>query len=1031
MVASIAIRLLGSPVARRGLPLLLLGLLFACTPGASPARPLYPSNPNPICANSPYPPPASLCFSLEGNPLPGQPFTLTIDAFYYAWSEEPPYTLTLILPAALEVLNLDTSRPYTLHSSIPVSLIDPAVYVDYTGQGYTEEGVFTTTGTRIAVDLGRIGQQSLWDPDEQREHRGERVRLTLRLSEAGEWQVRGLLHQGEHIVRRWLGLLGWSAPSQAYWTGYYSAFRRVFDEVEGPQCRASYPCTRRFPYDPYRFALGVPPEAPGRPLRERPATFCERYERPGTCAEHGIHELDPWQRGLEPPPPGFCEDERNRLSIICEEWWRERPEEQEPTPSVYPEGFSLGTPVPPLPEPEGFLTPIPTRPVPRTPTPLPPRPTPTPRPTETPIPPPLWILTGRITVREASSSRPLASVRVELWDEATPKECPIVPTPAPTRPPLRPQGAAPTPIPLIQCQDRFLAQTYTQPDGTYTFTVMLSSHYAWIDPYLIIVATDDRRIEIRKLEEEGRIFGNIYEKPTEPILGLPPGWHRYDVEIQDDPWRTAFSIYDTLTRLGWEGLQREVGWSPPERLTVFWPLECLALAHLGISESKVHSCYVRIRGPFGSRPTIFLKEGEADLFTRLHEFAHFVLDSFPDYTNPNVQNPIPPLHLFRWLLQPSYVTLACPGFNHDRQLHTSPSCAWSEGWAHFLAIALKGWDPNTDLWIERPFSSPDFPRPDPDHPTNADSEWAVAAALWDLFDHLPEPWDPHADGWDGPARNGIWTLVTQITPHYFLHLRIVWIPSPIFDDFQISLPTLKGDRDGIEAFWMAWAAQHPDRPGEAACPIYRLDIFLARNPFVSSIPYGLCPPGWSAAFFQDQDDGRWTLNGPITWPTFTALVTQTTWPAIAFNTHSAPNQPVPGLRGTFWSARFSGWLLVPQPASLRFFFDRLDDGGRLLLNDTRVFESWIVHGPRDETVEPFLPAELIPITVEYAQGPAYEASLFLNWEGPGWAKELLGPIRLLGADIAPTPTPAGWDRISPLGPDRRTPPPRPTGTPSP
>jgi hypothetical protein len=401
--------LLGSPVARRGLPLLLLGLLFACTPGASPGRLLHSSNPNPFCTSRHYLPPASLCFFFEGDPLPGQPFTLTIDAFYGAHPKEPPYTLTLILPAALEVLNLDTSRPYTLHSSIPVSLIDPAVYVNYTGQGYTEEGVFTTTGTRIAVDPGRIGQQLLWDPDEQREHRGERVRLTLRLSEAGEWQVRGLLHQGEHIVRRWLGLLGWSAPSQAYWTGYYSAFGRVFDEVEGPQCRASYPCTRRFPYDPYRFALGVPPEAPGRPLRERPATFCERYERPGTCAEHGIHELDPWQRGLEPPPPGFCEDERNRLSVICEEWWRERPEEQEPTPS--PDARAL----PLLPA--------------RSTRPAPPR-LPTPRPTATPS---AWTLTGRITYRDPQApegARPLTGVRVEIWDQAIPQRMPPAsPTP--------------------------------------------------------------------------------------------------------------------------------------------------------------------------------------------------------------------------------------------------------------------------------------------------------------------------------------------------------------------------------------------------------------------------------------------------------------------------------------------------------------------------------------------------------------------------------------------------------------------------
>jgi hypothetical protein len=177
----------------------------------------------------------------------------------------------------------------------------------------------------------------------------------------------------------------------------------------------------------------------------------------------------------------------------------------------------------------------------------------------------------------------------------------------------------------------------------------------------------------------------------------------------------------------------------------------------------------------------------------------------------------------------------------------------------------------------------------------------------------------------------------------------------------------------------------------------------ARNPFVSTIPYGLCPADWSAGLFHDSDDGQGSLNVPLTWPTFTILVTHATRNTIAFDTHSAPDQLVPGLRGAFWSACFSGWLLVSQPGSLRFFFDRLDDSGRLFLNDEKVFESRIVHGPRDGTVEQFLPAGLIPVTAEYAQGPADEAGLFLNWAGPGWAKELLDPIRLLGAGIALTP----------------------------
>jgi hypothetical protein len=883
--------LLGSPVARRGLPLLLLGLLFACTPGASPL------SPSPLRCTSDR----RLCLALEGTPRVGQPFTLTLYLVYSNLPQEPPVTLTLIAPSSLELIALETQRPYQTQSNLPVPLVDPA---ELSFEGH---GTFTATGTLITVDLGHAPAGKIRHPlFGNQETAGETMRLVARVKEAGEWQLRSILRlpveehflDGRtelHTYTSWLDLLGWSTPSQAYWTDYETALMRVELEIKGPQCGGARPCTIRFPYDPYRFALGVPPEAPGRPLWKRPTTFCGSYERPGTCTDYGLPEVSP--EDFQPP-------------------------EERPTP-VSP---SASSPPPPA---------APAR----------------------------WLeLSGRIHYRDPLTHAPLPArrVRVELWNEPEPSPSPCSGLPRPTPRPPR----VPPPTPPLACRRARLDVTYTGEDGSYSFSVPTAFPLRIV---LRVYAQDDQRVNVRP--------PNPTQAPdfhkTEPIE-LNPGTHVLNVTIQDEDLGAAFFIYDTLTRLGWEGLQREVGWSPRERLNVYWPGPCV-FGQIG------GSCYfyngIRLTEPDGRSPDAIL-----------HEFGHFVLSRF------HGDNPI---------------ILACaPTFEHAFPQHTSLHCAWSEGWASFLAAALLG-QPRYQGWdLEDPLAHPDFPRIDPvdPHATNADNEWATAAALWDLFDHLPEPWDPHADGWDGPARNGIWTLSTQ-------------------RGFNLDL--------GIEEFWLKWVERRPDRLGEAACPMYRLQILLAADPSVSPIPYGLCPPGWSAAFFQDQDDGRWTLNGPITWPTFTALVTQTTWPAIAFNTHSAPNQPVPGLRGTFWSARFSGWLLVPQPASLRFFFDRLDDGGRLLLNNTRVFESWIVHGPRDETVEPFLPAGLIPITVEYAQGPAYEASLFLNWEGPGWAKELLGPIRLLGADIAPTPTPAGWDRISPLGPDRRTPPPRPTGTPSP
>jgi len=333
--------------------------------------------------------------------------------------------------------------------------------------------------------------------------------------------------------------------------------------------------------------------------------------------------------------------------------------------------------------------------------------------------------------------------------------------------------------------------------------------------------------------EEIKLYKNYIIGKVWPIV--------YQMNIQIPSSYTVFFIYDTLTRLGWEGLQRQVGWSPTRRLTVYWPIACAGLPEprrlpppirdllRWLQQQGVNlepqSCHlpdlVFLREEDGRNPGILL-----------HEFGHFVMDHFPGYhiSRVEIDTGILPLP---FPLSPSYpyVFAACAStlWNHDPKRHTSPSCAWSEGWASFLGVALKGWDPNSDLWIEDPFGFPDFPHPDPDHPTNADSEWAVAAALWELFDHFPEPWDPHADGLDGSAHNGIWTLSTQITPQFFLNIRVI-VRRLIFS-LPIYILELEGDRDGVEAFWAAWKAWRP----ETICEAGR--IFTAH--FIPHGPYSL------------------------------------------------------------------------------------------------------------------------------------------------------------------------------------------------
>ncbi len=863
-----------------------LGLLLACMPGAS----LSPSSS--IFCSTDY----RLCLTLEGDPRVGQPFTILLYLLHGNTPDAPPVTLTLLGASSLEVLSLDTPRAYQIERDVPIPLVDP---------GELSSETFTVMGTRITVDLGHAPAGKIRHPRFPGEETlGEIIRVGVRVKEAGEWQFRGILLTpvkiqgvgGSVEIKTYTSqsaLLGWSTEAQAHWTDYDTAFMRAWN-LKSQQCGGVRPCTIRFPYDPYRFALGVPPEAPGHSLRERPTTFCSSYGRPGTCTDYGLPEVSP--EDLQP---------------------------EESPPPVSPPASSPPSPAAPA----------------------------------------RWLdLSGRIHYRDPLTGvlLPARGVRVELWNEPEPSPRPCAGQPRPTPRPPR----VPPPTPPLACRRARLGVTYTGEDGSYSFSVPTAFPLRLV---LRVYARDDRRVAV---QDPSR---GPYVHKTEPVE-LSPGVHRLDVVIEDGDNRTAFFIYDTLTRWGWEELMRRVGWAPDRAVDVYWPSACIWWLFGG---SCYHGGAIRLAEADGTDAALIL-----------HEFAHFVLSRF------HGDGPI---------------VFACPGFAHSFEQHTSVSCAWSEGWASFLAAALLQTPEHRGWPLEDPNAHPRFPQVDPwiDGQDNGDNEWAVAAALWDLYDDAPEPWDILADDLNGPSQNGIWAISTQ-------------------PGFRMGA--------GIYEFWMKWVERRPDRPGEAACPMARLQIFLANDPTVVPIPRGLCPPGWAATFFQDQDDGRWTLNGPITWQTFTPPPVATrTWDLIAFDTHAAPNQPVPGLRGTFWSARFTGWLLLPFSDTYRFFFDRLDDGGRLLLNNEYVSESWaswIVHGPRDEIVERSLPRGLISITVEYAQGPAYESSLFLNWEGPGWAKEPLGTIRLAGAGMAPTPTPGGFDyRIQPGGAGPSTPSPRPTGTP--
>ncbi len=347
-------------------------------------------------------------------------------------------TLMVIWPQSVEWVAIETPRPYQLGENRPVALIDPGTYPNWR----LGEGTFTNTGTLLRVDLGHEPSGKIWNLKWGQEDLGERVRLTLRVREEGEWQVvvrldlpkivEELEYPGrptgrfrQEVFTYWLGILGWSTRSRTVWTDYETA-RMCYLELEGQQCGGAFPCTVRFPYDPYRYTVRVPPDLPGRPLRDRPTTFCSMYELVGTCTEQGKTEA--------PSPEEQQEYEREYFEQL------ERERRLSPTPS--PQGA----------------------------------------PTD-------WLeVRGTVRFRDPLTNelRPARGVRVELWHKA-PRSC----NPWPGRPAGRRENRAIPP----RCRDQPLARAYTEATGDYRLVVIPRFP---VRPVLRIYATDDRRVAVRR-----------------------------------------------------------------------------------------------------------------------------------------------------------------------------------------------------------------------------------------------------------------------------------------------------------------------------------------------------------------------------------------------------------------------------------------------------------------------------------------------------------------------------------------------------
>jgi hypothetical protein len=160
---------------------------------------------------------------------------------------------------------------------------------------------------------------------------------------------------------------------------------------------------------------------------------------------------------------------------------------------------------------------------------------------------------------------------------------------------------------------------------------------------------------------------------------------------------------------------------------------------------------------------------------------------------------------------------------------------------------------------------------------------------------------------------------------------------------------------------------------------------------------GIWAPGLVGEYFQDTaqhpdlPDATFGPGHDIDWPSFSKFKFKKVSSTLDFNWGTDP--PGPGLKSTFWSARWTGKIFVPKDDTYEFFFDELDDAGRLVLHNQEIIKVWKVQKISPSSGKMQMDRGPHEIMIEYVQGPATEASIKLSWRSTSFAKEVVGAYR--------------------------------------
>lgn len=141
----------------------------------------------------------------------------------------------------------------------------------------------------------------------------------------------------------------------------------------------------------------------------------------------------------------------------------------------------------------------------------------------------------------------------------------------------------------------------------------------------------------------------------------------------------------------------------------------------------------------------------------------------------------------------------------------------------------------------------------------------------------------------------------------------------------------------------------------------------------------------------DLPNATFQPGNPIDWRVFTRLAARKKLPNLDFDWGTTP--PAPGMKFTYWSLKATGRIFVPKDDTYQFYFDELDDAGRLILDGKTIIDVWEVQKSTPSSGKMFLNRGPHDIRIEYVQGPATAASIKLSWQSTSFSREIVGVYR--------------------------------------